>query len=1339
MKNPITNTLFRFVSYRSPQLATVKEQATKFVNLPGTMATGLFFDAVNNRPAGTSKMAALHKAAEAFKDDFTDPSSVEALSPTLYDFSIWMARNRGDYSPTELKEEIAKVEESLDDPRRELVWNNFFYQVITQKSFYVKEALMQILVADHVFKLYDKGADGYSEHNDDILNADVTLPVALFDDSSKADTSGDVPQGYKVNIPTGYVKKELSRTAALLEQNGYETLKKELSVSEKTYFQAYYQAYNVAYKEYLESIKPTLDKYYNDVEDARLAYCATHISDTPYDPNDPCQQPPEVPYPSIEPFEFSYEPEITKEKMESELDETSYLTLLQALGYNFDDGSNEDIQKIFNNYSTYKSINAEVDIASRNVIAEAVRNTEAPTAKINIGGVPVSWSRMPAMASQSFNLCGVRILRSRVFTLTMGVPDNTWQVLKIKVTVHLSDHPPGHWILPPTTGIYNNGSLVLNAFFTYVLPDNLGDDNPTLDFEITFTNGNIRTIKGIDALITYCVNGVLDGTEPEPEPEPGSTTDPFVPSGFGFRNLGVADYLKLEQTVQCYVEGEVSHIENIMAREYKERATRSLRRSEEINTESTETEREQLSDTTTADRFEMQSEVAEVLAQSQDMGGFVNANYKGTNYSINSGVSFASNNSKENSIRQATTTSQEITNRALDRVVNKVKKERVTKILEEFEENNKHGFDNRQGSSHVVGVYRWVDKLYKNQIYNYGSRMMLEFMIPEPAKLHLYGMGESSAGQDTLVPPFDPRTYDQNWLIVPSYVSMDQSRAAYWGALFGVETEPYPLTEINVGKEFAYGQDMVPNPKGDTSAVGLKGVIEIPEGYRSDYVHIRGSGTQYGTGNMSISVGSARYHVNSYIDQYYVAMAEGYTKSIPVSIATNRFYSLQINVTAKCVLTAQAIDEWKERNFKAIIEGYEKALAAYNEKIKNMQASAEEAKRVNPGFLRQIENTILRKNCISYLLDRRASAPYTYGKDMSNNVATFGGYEIDLSAAKNLSSYASFVQFMEQAFEWDIMSYNFYPYYWGSRSNWDSLYTYDGSDDPIFRSFMQSGMARVIVTVRPGFEDAVGLYMSTGLIWNGGRQPQLEDPLYVSLIAEVKKPKSEKYGKAWITRVPTALTILQADSIGLKVEKALPCDCGNASEFEPGTVIPCNSDFEITDAELNQGKKVTIQFTFQELDHSNENENNLIGFYDQEGYFPRRYECMGHSITIDRDAAWQPEDSTKVIFEKLAEELSLIAGVNVQQVNSSFNNMPDGLIFKIDTSVNSDFTFKKMNAQGNWNPDYDLLRVITSNDTVRVVYNTTEYVSKRILDRFGVPILESEQNTLLSLSRFKYE
>lgn len=144
---------------------------------------------------------------------------------------------------------------------------------------------------------------------------------------------------------------------------------------------------------------------------------------------------------------------------------------------------------------------------------------------------------------------------------------------------------------------------------------------------------------------------------------------------------------------------------------------------------------------------------------------------------------------------------------------------------------------------------------------------------------------------------------------------------------------------------------------------------------------------------------------------------------------------------------------------------------------------------------------------------------------------------------------------MEQAFEWEEISYEFYPYYWGSKEDWPSLYQ-SSSDDAQFRAFLQSGMARVVATVRPGFEDAVTFYMSTGKIWNGGEVPVIGDPMYLSVVDEMKETTGTPQGKYWITRVPTSLTILQAKSVGLQVTDALPifpeadvANCENPEEL----------------------------------------------------------------------------------------------------------------------------------------------------------------------------------------------
>ena len=60
------------------------------------------------------------------------------------------------------------------------------------------------------------------------------------------------------------------------------------------------------------------------------------------------------------------------------------------------------------------------------------------------------------------------------------------------------------------------------------------------------------------------------------------------------------------------------------------------------------------------------------------------------------------------------------------------------------EEINRHAFDNKTGSADIVGIYRFIDKIYRAQIINYGKRLMLEFIVPEPAAFLRYALTNRS-------------------------------------------------------------------------------------------------------------------------------------------------------------------------------------------------------------------------------------------------------------------------------------------------------------------------------------------------------------------------------------------------------------------------------------------------------------------------------------------------------------------------------------------------------------------------------------------------------------------
>lgn len=87
-----------------------------------------------------------------------------------------------------------------------------------------------------------------------------------------------------------------------------------------------------------------------------------------------------------------------------------------------------------------------------------------------------------------------------------------------------------------------------------------------------------------------------------------------------------------------------------------------------------------------------------------------------------------------------------------------------------------------------------------------------------------------------------------------------------------------------------------------------------------------------------------------------------------------------------------------------------------------------------------------------------------------------------------------YIQFIEQAFEWRHMSYAFYSYFWGRKSEWPN-YALEDDVDALFAQFLRAGAARVVVSIRPGFEDSVRYFLKEGKPWNGG-EPPVVDPDY---------------------------------------------------------------------------------------------------------------------------------------------------------------------------------------------------------------------------------------------------
>ena len=139
------------------------------------------------------------------------------------------------------------------------------------------------------------------------------------------------------------------------------------------------------------------------------------------------------------------------------------------------------------------------------------------------------------------------------------------------------------------------------------------------------------------------------------------------------------------------------------------------------------------------------------------------------------------------------------------------------------------------------------------------------------------------------------------------------------------------------------------------------------------------------------------------------------------------------------------------------------------------------------------------------------------------------------------------VQFLEQAFDWQQLTYILYPYFWGRLpEKWLSAQQQYDEVDPAFGKFLQAGSARVLFAVQPAYEMAIMHFLCTGEPWGGGEAPSLGDPLYRAVWEELREQQDDllnarPFGDAWDVVVPTSLVYLAADA------KLPTYDCVKAS------------------------------------------------------------------------------------------------------------------------------------------------------------------------------------------------
>jgi len=1085
MKQNIKNTLYRFVTMRAPELIGGIERALGFVDFPQN-ETSAFIAPAAQATTPAAKKQAIDTAVAGYTPNFSSKKDLENENVDFNSFASWLTSNRTKFTLEEITAKIDAFNASQNTyPTMVQVWDDLHYNILTKGNSYLRDTLLSWLVADFFLSNRDK-VERTAKNLQKIAQARVVIDKNLFN-HEVASTEPRTPK-----VSEKHFKKEANAVAAKQNLVELETIAKEVAKARSLYDSDNTKAKAAYQKTYDTSV--------------RAAYDAATITERVVTDPNTSETSVVKEYTNLVVPEYNFSPadELDKTVLASRLS----VPALQVVN---------DLEAQ-NNATTLQEIEDAIAIEIQSNTDEVFENTDFESQQVVIpGGVSVPVSTDANLLPFSYNLCPRKKIGSSLFNLllTINVPNTSYDVVGVEVDFG-------------SQGTFKNFTeFNLGSKVSLVLcPEGVDMTSPTdVDINIEFSNGEVYETT-IESITLKCYLGQLD---------PSTVSQPEAPVSFGIQRLGIADYRKVEQEVCCYVPGEVSHIENIMAREYKSKDVKRTRRQETTDTVSSETERENLTETTSTDRFEMNQEIASISAQDQSTNASAGIRWGGNQFGGDASASFANNTSSEESESQAITHAKELTERALDRVVQKVREERVSKVIEEYEETTSHGFDNRKGDKHVSGVYRWVDKVYENKLLNYGKRLMYEFMVPEPASFHDLAI-QMTNEQDVLVKPVDPRT--ASFQKMKDHKAVNATTYKHWAAIYNAEVSEPPVESMYIGKAFSYQATEVIDNRHER--YGENDEVTIPEGYYTTYAkaYWEDSSDGYTPNATKIIVGSEKIATKGALFSI-----PKHVESIPVSFSSLGHLSGNSTVSIKVQILPEAKEKWQLETFNTIIEAYEERLTEYEEKLAAQKEMKNQKIDINPGFFREIEKTVLRKNCITYLLGHE-----NLGKDLVNNRQSITEITAKYSNAL-LDDYAAKVKFFEQAFEWDIMSYSFYPFYWANKEKWGELYQIQ-NNDPLFKAFLQSGMARVIITVRPGFEEMVNWYMATGQIWNGGQVPTLDDEEFVSIVEELRNPESE-VEETWETRVPTSLTVIQAGAIGLNVE-GLPCndECDDWLRFD---------------------------------------------------------------------------------------------------------------------------------------------------------------------------------------------
>jgi len=491
-----------------------------------------------------------------------------------------------------------------------------------------------------------------------------------------------------------------------------------------------------------------------------------------------------------------------------------------------------------------------------------------------------------------------------------------------------------------------------------------------------------------------------------------------------------------------------------------------------------------------------------------NFGATLTGSYGPVSLTTNFGLTHASD--ERQSIKTSMQRNQEITEKSSSRVRQDHKVSIKIESKQGMDSTSYKPITNPSPDAVRIDYYKMMRK-WRTDLYRYGLRLTYDICIPTPG-VRLWARWRRVAEIDAILAaplPFGwkPEDINEGW-VHPEALKL------------GIIVDDPPTFTINPPSVF----DTTPYQSEDDAGEVRFGRIEfdVPPGYQLASAIFTANLARWTDLENWLNVLNADFSrpddnlVTSSLPQHI-----GNTGHQSVSYAYRGVSQAALRVEFTCVRQAATYVAWQKAVWHQL---HDAAAARYQEQNARLQGERDILWRALAGkdtlSLRRLEREEMLRLIMLWILGPDASyanAPAwiesTVNLMLADEIAflqskgapatpspSFGG--IDGTKWSQALIFGDFVKFVQQAIEWENLLYFLYPYFWGSEGQGREKMLFE-HPDPEHQNFLRAGYCRVVITVRPGFEEDFTRLVETGSLKGIGSPQNVYTSPYLPIAEEI--------------------------------------------------------------------------------------------------------------------------------------------------------------------------------------------------------------------------------------------